>query len=470
MITLISFLLTFNQAQAAPAPAPMSLESYMQQVEQQDPGTKAANMNQQAQQHKADEADLQTAVRVEGQASHMDDKRPTLIPAFMGSRTTNTSYSLGLAQQAPYGVRWKLSGNIVKTKLYDLNGTNPAFQDVYPQLELEIPLWRNLFGHETKAMVEQARLAQKAMSVQADIQKINRRNEAELAYWQVANIQEKMRILKENIDRAQKILSWNQNRVKNNLADRSDLYQAQAMMKSRELELVASELELENYRRQFNQMRGANLDEPVANLQFIEVSDNQLQSLVSARKRNRLDLLATKYQLLAAEKAAVLGREKIRPDVKLFATGSLVGRDSHISYAYTESIEGTHPYSLIGIKISTALDAVGIHEVVKGYRLEQQAKELELAQKRKDSEREWSNYQTQLNNISSQLRLVRNLETIQKQKTDNERERLRTGRTVTYQVLMFEQDLASTQAQRLALEMKARQLIANLNMFVEESL
>lgn len=470
MITLITFLFNINLVQAAPQPTSMSLENYLRQVEQQDPGTKAANLNEQAQSLKKEEADLLTTIRLEGQAANLDDRRPTLIPAYMGTRTTSSSYSLGFAQQSSFGPKWKLSGNLNRTKIYDMNGNSPSYQDVYPQLELEIPLWRNILGRETRASVEQMRAAQKANSIQADIQKITRRNDAELAYWQVANAQEKIRMLKENIERAQRILTWNQNRVKNNLADRSDLYQAQALMKSKELELAAGELELETNKRQFNQLRGSQLDSPVENLIFKEVSDNQLESLVSHKKKSRMDIEAVKYQLVAAEKAAVLGREKIRPDIKLFGTASMTGRDESFPEAYRESMSSVHPYSLIGIKVSTALDVAGIYDVVKGYRLEQQSLELQLAQKRKDSEREWNNYQSQLTNILSQLRLVRNLEGIQKQKTDHERERLKTGRTVTYQVLMFEQDYANTQAQRLALELKARQLIAQLNLFIEESL
>lgn len=469
MITLITLLISLSTAQAAP----MSLENYLQQVEQQDPGTKAAKFNEQAQKLKAEEAELQTKVRMEGQATHMDDRRPTLMPLFMGTRTTNTSYSLGLAQQTSFGPKWKLSGNLSKTKLYGVNlqpPAEPSYQDLYPSLELEIPLWRNVFGRETRASVEQLRAAQKANSIQADIQNLTRRNDAELAYWQLANTQERLRMLKDNIERAQRILSWNQNRVKNNLADRSDLFQAQALMKSRELDLAAGQLELEANKRQFNQMRGAALDAPVEELVFKEVSESQMKSLVTSKKKSRLDIEAAKYQLVAAEKASIVGRERVRPDVKLFGTASLIGRDPTYSEAYRESMDGVHPYSVVGIKFSSALDASGIYDIVKGYRLEQKSLELQLAQKRKDSDREWQNYQNQLTNISAQLRLIRDLEGIQRQKTDNERNRLKTGRTVTYQVLMFEQDYANTQAQRLALELKARQLIAQLNLFVEESL
>lgn len=473
MITLfavrLTALLAINTAQAAP----MSLDDYLRQVQVKDPGSKAATINQDAQRLKKDEADLQTTVRVEGQASHMDDRRPTLMPSFMGTRTTNTSYSLGLAQQSTIGLRWKLSGNLSKTKLYGVTlppGTDSSYQDFYPTLELEIPLWRNLFGSETRAQVKQVALNLKAASTQADIQNLSRRNEAEMAYWQLANTQEKVRLLKENISRTQKILSWNQSRVKNNLADRSDLYQAQAMHKVRELDLVAGELELEQAQRQFNQMLGVDLNAPVENLNFIEVNEKSLQSLISKNRKSRLDIEVTKQQLAAAQQGTILGRERLRPTVNLFGTSSLYGRDTTYSRAYDESMDGTYPYTVFGVKLIASLDALSTFDVIKGYRMEEKSLELQLTQKRKDSDREWDNYQAQLSNVSAQLRLVRGLEVVQKQKVDNERNRLRTGRTVTYQVLMFEQDYANTQAQRLALELKARQLIANMNLFAEESL
>lgn len=469
MISLIAALLILNNAQAAP----MSLDEYLKQVQVKDPGSKAATINQEAQLLKKEEADLQTTIRLEGQASHMDDRRPTLMPSFMGTRTTNTSYSLGLAQQSPYGLRWKLSGNLSKTKLYDVQLQPPAYgsyQDVFPTLELEVPLWRNFFGKETRAQVEQVRMNLKAINTQADIQTLNRRNEAEMAYWQMATSQEKVRLLKENIDRSQKILSWNQERVKNNLADRSDLYQAQAIHKSRELELVSGELEMKEAERKFNQMLGVDLNSPVETLNFVEVNEKQLQAMTSNKKKSRLDIEATKQQLVAAQQGTILGRERVRPTVNLFANSSLYGRDGVFQEAYRDSMDGQHPYTVVGVKLIASLDAVSTFDVIKGYRLEEKSLELQLAQKRKDSDREWDNYQAQLRTVAAQLKLVRGLEVIQKQKVDNERNRLRTGRTVTYQVLMFEQDYANTQSQRLALELKARQLIANLNLFVEESL
>ena len=469
MITLIAALLTFNMTQAAP----MSLEDYLKQVQVKDPGSKAATINQEAQKLKKEEADLQTTIRVEGQASHLDDRRPTLMPSFMGTRTTNTTYSLGLAQQSSFGPKWKLSGNLSKTKLYDVTLQPPAYgsyQDFYPSLELEIPLYRNFLGNETRAQVEQVRWGSKASNTQAEIQNITRRSEAEMTYWLLANTQEKVRLLKENISRTQKILSWNQDRVKNNLADRSDLYQAQAMFKVRELDLVSGELELQEAQRKFNQMLGTALDTPVENLNFIEVPENQLQSMVSGKKKSRMDIEVTKQQLFAAQQGTILGRERVRPTINLFATGSLYGRDGVYQRAYNEAMDGDHPYTMVGLRFVASLDALSTFDVVKGYRLEEKSLELQLAQKRKDSDREWDNYQSQLRNVAAQLKLVRGLEVVQKQKVDNERTRLRTGRTVTYQVLMFEQDYANTQAQRLALELKARQLIANSNMFVEESL
>ena len=67
--------------------------------------------------------------------------------------------------------------------------------------------------------------------------------------------------------------------------------------------------------------------------------------------------------------------------------------------------------------------------------------------------------------LQKQLNILKELESIQKKKADAERQKLNKGRSTTFQVLNFEQDYLNARSQRVTLELKARQFLAQLNQF-----
>ena len=79
---------------------------------------------------------------------------------------------------------------------------------------------------------------------------------------------------------------------------------------------------------------------------------------------------------------------------------------------------------------------------------------------------DWTNIRETLQEAQSSLTLALGMERAQKAKLENERVRLRQGRTTTYQVLLFEQDYTNAQASTLAIANQIIALNAQLKLFV----
>ena len=76
----------------------------------------------------------------------------------------------------------------------------------------------------------------------------------------------------------------------------------------------------------------------------------------------------------------------------------------------------------------------------------------------------------QLTEGKRKLDLARKIETVQKNKLDLERDRHKRGRTTTYQVLLFEQDFASSQLSRIRAEAELLRILAQMKTFSPASI
>lgn len=100
---------------------------------------------------------------------------------------------------------------------------------------------------------------------------------------------------------------------------------------------------------------------------------------------------------------------------------------------------------LLRIKRSEGTSDRGLaSEAAAGYRKEQMGAEMTFRQKQTDLMNEWSDLKKRIAEFKVRLKLTQGLVAAQKAKLALERERLNTGRTTTFQVLMFEQDYAQS--------------------------
>lgn len=443
----------------------LSLEEFKKQVMEKDPQTQAILEQKKGAELVVNQADLLTSVNLFANTTNIDDQRPTSNPTFQGTRTLVNGLSAGLQQQTRLGLKWSLSQNLQRTVIEDATflAPNNRFTDVFPKLELSIPLWRNLLGSETSHQQDQIKLQSRAQMRQAEIAWIRQEAAIEEAYYNLLSQQEAYEIQKDSVQRAEKILEWSRTRLNRNLVDETDLFQSQAAVAQRQIDLTTAETNLKAARRMFNALRGVAGEEVSEKLVSSNV-DIQRLKLNKNLQKIRKDLKAQSDLNLSQAAAYGAQKEQIKPNLDLTVQAQTNGRAGTYTRAQRNTWED-EDYLFVGVNFSMALDQLKASKVRSGYeKLESSQKLIEQARLR-DEVLTWSETVDRAEQITKQLELLRNLEVVQRKNADSERSRLSRGRSTTFQVLTFEQNYNAVRAQRIQAEFQARQFINQLNLF-----
>lgn len=140
------------------------------------------------------------------------------------------------------------------------------------------------------------------------------------------------------------------------------------------------------------------------------------------------------------------------------------GRDTSASGAQSK-ISDAKDYHLLAVTFNMPLDIGNMSDSKEGYaKLAESQVLAEKARVRTESI-QWKNTVDQAETLAQQLKIVRDLETVQKNKADLERSKYNNGRSTTYQVLMFEQDYVNSRNQKINLELQVRKFLTSLELY-----
>ena len=304
-------------ASLASANEAITLKQYIELSRAKDPSVQSAQKGIEGSKLIENSPKLLTGVNFFVNGSYLNDGRPTANPAFMGDKTEANSLSVGLQQQTSFGMNWSLSQNHNYTKIN--NATiipMPEYYDAYPKLELSLPLWRNWLGSETKATQGQIENQVKVQKINSELLSIQKENEIKDVFYSLAAQQKSYEIQKDSLQRAEKILNWAESRANRNLSDKSDVYQTQALVSARRLELMSSEVKLKEAARLFNSFLEIDSDAVGRRLVVDEIDVKNLE-INRKQAKARLDLLLQKENLKAAETNYSLQIEKAKPTLNL---------------------------------------------------------------------------------------------------------------------------------------------------------
>ena len=445
-----------------PAAQALTLEEYLGEVQSKNGGIIASKISADAKEKRKNEAKLQFKTSFFLNGEYSDDQRPTLAPAFQGTQTMRHTLRGGLQQNFRTGTKAAISYNYYKT---EINGTQgglvqtPKFFDIAPQIEITQSLWRNWLGSEFKA-TENAQLAQ--VEAQRFTELFNFKQlmmNAENAYWRLYVAQMSLIVQEQSIERSKRLRDWNADKVRKNLVDQSDLLQAEANLQAREIEYQDTLTEVAVAQREFNSIRESDGE---VHLEGTKGKDSSYIIDVSLPKKMQMreDVRAAMANQKLAAANAILGVEKNRPNLELYGNYSINGRNQYQSPATEQAWTGTRPWTIVGVRFTTPLDFGSMNDYKKAYNTEVTASELAYKRKAYEVDRDYEILTDRFEMLKRRLKLTIKLEAAQDKKFKNERNRFQQGRTTTFQVVQFEQDLANTQLQRLRYE---RDLIAVYN-------
>lgn len=406
---------------------------------------------------------------------YSSDEKPTPNPGFQGTKTIFQSYSFGLDQLTPYGQSARLSYNL---NYYSIKDTNPGFvvspkyYDMKPMIEVTQSLWRNGFGSETRALHDATEAAALATHFSERYRMKSILADAEWTYWNLVFANEIVGIKQDSIERTKSLRSWSARRAKLNLADKSDLLQADAALKTKELELQTAFDGARTAALNFNSQRGIVSEKVPEALQAFNLKDWDYLNAEIYRAASptapRDDVRASEQVNIQARAQAQTGLDKNSPVLDAFGSYGWNGHDAHFDEARSDSFGDDFPAWTVGVRFSMPLFFGDLNRTRDGYRQQQLASDLRFQRNVTDQNTEWQDLTKRLGETKTRLELAIALEKVQREKVLHERKRLDSGRTTLYQVILFEQDYATSQVQRVQLEMELVQIAARLKLFGAE--
>jgi outer membrane protein TolC len=459
-----AFLLAFTISVSAKT-CTLSLNEYLNQVCEYNRGLHGSTLIAMGAKQRVGEGKLIMRPRFFAEGQYLTNTyNPGWAPV-AGTSNELQTYQAGISQTTPYGVEGKLYYNYQHQTLHGvsplLNQAN-SYSTSSPVLELSVPLARNFAGKETRATQKlidsRARLTQ--FSEQFKTKQLLA--EAETAYWRLTIARAIVRIQHESLDRSVKIEQWVSHRADLRLAENADTLQAAAAVSAKELDVEVAINDACLAARAFNTLRGSCQDNVYESLCSYQ---DHLSIALPEHAGPRDDVRAAKAEEQVAIANAMLGIEKNKPNIDLFASYTLNGNDPNANNAISQSFTNNYPSTAIGLRLSVPLDLRCLAQFRSAYMKEIKGSHEVLEQKEFESQRQWQDLTIRLTNAKKRFDLATQLENIQAKKLQSEKERLTYGKTTTYQVLMFEQDYANAQISRLVIQNEIYSLIAQLKTY-----
>jgi outer membrane protein TolC len=459
-IFFLTILFSFNSFATE-----LTLDDFLKQITEKNQMVNASKFSVQAVEKRKNEKKLLFTPSVFAQAQTSADKKQTQIISMMGDETDYTMISTGIMQQFDFGLKGKLSYTLSQTTInHAIALPLPQYNETALGLELSQSLWRNFWGSESKS---QADLIEGQTEIQKYTENYKVKNimaKAEVLYWSLSQMRKIVTVQKNNLERALKIKSWAQNRLNSGLGEKSDFLQADANVKFREFELKSTLQDEKNLQRTFNSLRSIDSDQVTEELMI--VTNNQIQSLVPPKREGLRDDTKIAQQVQKVSSAnAQLSIERNKPTLEVYGTYILNGRDLTRTKSIENAFSKDYSTEAIGVRFNTPIDFFNLNNNIDGYKQDQIAAELNFKQKLFDELQEWNDLNAKFEDTKTKLVLTEKIVEAQKTKVINERERLTKGRTVTFQVLNFEQDYAQSELLKIKSETDLLNIYTQLKLF-----
>lgn len=449
LMALMGFGLLGAQAHAET----LVLSSYLQQVESEHLGIRASAESVQGATLRANEATLASGWNGFVESTFINDGRWQNFQ-FSPTQVYRNIYRLGVQKQFRFGLNATLGyqlqyeNNVLATPAAAAVYRFPTNHYASPFLELRLPLWKGGFGSDVRAQ-EEATRAQLAATLHAE--SFGRRvqlGQAEIAYWRLIASREIVRVTQGMVERAESLVRWSERRASLHLAERSDVVGTQSLLQLKKTEFQRASDEMRSAALQFNSMRGRSDDAVVETLEPFDPS--RVRALnPPGRAEIREDVLAAREQSRAAEAQIQLMRQRVTPSLDVFFNYSLTGLDAAMGGATSKSFAFDHPASSFGVKFTSSLEIGTVFDVRDGYLRDRAAAEMKYKRKSQEVETEWKDLVAKFAEAKRRSLLIEQTEALQREKVDLERDRLTRGRTVTAQVLQYEQDFMQAQNARV---------------------
>ena len=456
-------------------------DAYLKQVKEGSLLLKSALTAADAAQKQMEEQKLLTSPWAFSGFQHGVDKSPSVDAIAQIDTKAFDEFSFGLEQRTDIGLSARVYYDIqyvslegVHPLVINLGGpsvslnliTTPKYYSNKLAAEVKLDLLRNFLGKEVRSQKTALGAKNEAVYFEKMYQAKQVLMQAELAYWELSLAREAVKIHGQLLNRANQLDSWMQNKIYLNLQDQSDINQSKSEVQYRKLELKGAMDAEKSAARSFNYLRGLDRDkvEEVLDLPGEKDLRSDLKNIDPEKRQDYLSLLRN---LEAAKAGAAMKKEVLSPELSIGASASLNAAEADFSTAWSNSFNGNKYIYGAGINLRVPLDFPAA-ELSKAYDGEWKSLEIYCEAKRLEIKTEWSELNRKLLDVKERLLLAVELERLQKNKANAERERLTKGNSVTAQVLMFEQDWSKSQLGVIEIKKGIAGIVARLKLFEEK--
>lgn len=443
----------------------IDLDQYLKLVEERSRRVLAAKAKMESSQFKSSAAGLNLEPILTSKVIRISDESQ---PNQLGKKSEITTAQVGIQKQFQSGTAAAVtvSGN-------EVDVTNPLVPSLGEyttgtvELSVKQSLWKDGFGSNTKRILSREKLTAQIELQASDLEYRRALIDAENDFWDYIVAKEDLKLKVENLDRAQKLEKWTQNRVGNGISDQADLMNAKALGSLRAVQLLTAEDELKAQESQLRQNLELANGEP---LPMINGDLEKRRSLNVDRLRQRSNVLPLAAQLAIAEAQIkiLISEEKLdglKPDLSAFATYASNSFDRTTSDAVSNVTDGKLPKSTIGIAFSMPI-GTGAKKAFEDASLGEARAAALQSQKALDEGRDsWSEFLRRYDVVLKNVENLKQLSSFQDRRLKAERDKFSRGRTVTATVVTAETEAAEAIVNALKAKSTLRKLEASSLLF-----
>ncbi len=457
-----------------PCVAAISAQDYVNQVLANQPALKAQKAQVEAATLDEAQTEVAKSYQLQSTLSSTVDKRPQDSLTNTYDSLTAHSLKTSLSRQFSTGTVAKLSVDLLQTSLDNVTISPQApkkdlgFVKISPSIEVSQPLWQGKGGKTLS-------LQEKALRDQTGIQKsiLEQRTRglelaAKAAYYRLSFARDRVSIAKNTLETAEKIQSFVLSKQALNLLEKGDLLQSQALVAGRKLELDDAEMEEKAAALQFNSLRGEPSDSVPDELSSLK-STSVAQLEITPDLENRPEVKVAKAQIELAESSIKLSEDKVSPQLNAFSMHGFQSREDTFANSAKKINDPYYPVTTIGLTLSMTTDRDLVQASVNSAKAKKAASEYMLEDARRNLQSEVYGLLDKQKDAINLYNLAKSVEKIQKEKLDNEQKQHRNGRSTTYQLLMFSQDLALAELSRIKAAYNLQMIQAQLAQYKGEA-
>lgn len=452
----------------------MGLKEYLQEVAARAKGLQSFQASSEAARDRQTAGDLELVPVLTAGAGYLSDKSPLGQFAQLGAtQTLAKDFKLGLAKKFATGTSLSVSA-----AASEVENEGPLLVPSFRQfsygalgVNLSQSLWKDAFGSATRLRWQRQSAVTEAEVGRFDLQRKIFLIEAEAAYWDFIYLEENLRIGRESLARAERIENWTRRRVGDGISERADLYSAQALVATRQLQLVSAEDDMAAVKRKIRDYLELKDAEALPAISGDISQSRSLVSMVDSTRKGKVLALEAYLASLNAKASALVSKETedgYRPDLVL--SGAYNTNSFEASRSLTEATSGwgdvDRPTWRVGLNMVYMFDTAVKSSAQSAARKEALAAQLMSERKMMDSESQWIELNRRYTEMSKRIERASEIARLQKAAAKAQTDLFNKGRSITANVITAEEDAGNAELNLARLKAEQRKMEAQGRLFV----